>query len=93
MKRVLIIAAAAALAAAAWAWAGTLPDAGDEHVIRFGPLASGVFDFYTQDSEFGGGGGVGRRAGRPRLCDRPLQLPHPILYRDGFLPRQVGFAR
>lgn len=57
MKRVLIIAAAAALAAAAWA--GTLPDAGAEHVMRFGPLASGVFDFYTQDSEFGGGGGVG----------------------------------
>ena len=57
MKRVLIIAAAAALAASAWG--GTLPDAGAEHVMRFGPLATGVFDVYTDGPEFDGGGGLG----------------------------------
>jgi hypothetical protein len=57
MKRVLISAVAVAIAASAWA--GTLPNAGAEHVMRFGPLASGVFDVITNGPEFGGGVGVG----------------------------------
>ncbi|UCH78304.1 MAG: hypothetical protein JSU81_11385 [Candidatus Coatesbacteria bacterium] len=70
MKTVFIIAMATTLAASAGA--GTLPNAADEHVMRFGPLASAVFEanvFYEDPyvpwasprakSETRWGGGVG----------------------------------
>jgi len=62
MKIVLIVAGTALAAVAA---AGTLPTAGDEHVMRFGPLASGVFEIYkplrygAAERLTGGGGGLG----------------------------------
>jgi hypothetical protein len=68
MKRIVLFVATLATSA----WAGTLPNAGDEHVMRFGPLASAVFEvnaFYEdpyvpwgsprEKSETRWGGGVG----------------------------------
>ncbi|NIT36050.1 MAG: hypothetical protein GTN49_06050 [candidate division Zixibacteria bacterium] len=62
MKTFLIVAGAGFAAAAA---AGSLPNAGDEHVMRFGPLASGIFEIYSPP-RYGsaellaaGGGGAG----------------------------------
>ncbi len=60
MRRTLITALAVSALLAAAAAAGTLPNAADEHVMRFGPLASAVIDVHDSYEERGTiwGGGV-----------------------------------